>query len=170
MGVSNKDVDFNWSNVVIGSDLDAVQYAYSNKYFLIKNRAPYHHSYEEIEEEWAEKIYQLYDLALIPFTNESNNIRVIPEEKLIKIFTDRNVFVVQYTNLHVFDDENVEGFSLNRELLHYRVIDWFDCQGLYNLDFEEIITKDKFVNKIKFFKSRRIDGIRSTWTCYASHF
>ena len=58
----------------------------------------------------------------------------------------------------MFDDENVEGFSLNRELLHYRVIDWFDCQGLYDLDFGEIVTEDKFVHKIKLFKTRRIDG------------
>jgi len=158
MGASNQDVNFNWSNVVIGSDLDAVRYAYNNNYFLIKNRPPYHHSYEEIEEEWAEKIYQLYDMALVPFTNESNNIRIVPEEKLIKIFTDRNVYVIQYENLHVFDDENIEGFSLNRELLYYRVIDWFDCQGLYDLDFDEIVTGDKFVHKIKLFSTRRIDG------------
>ena len=151
-------VDFEWEDVVIGTDLDAVRFAYDNNYFLIKNRTPHHHSYESIEETWAEKIYQLYDQALIPFTDKSNKIRIFPEEKLIKVFTDHNVFVIKYENLHVLDDENVEGFSLNRELLHYRVVDWFDCQGLYNLDFDEITTDDKFVNKIKLFKTRRIDG------------
>ncbi len=40
------------------------------------------------------------------------------------------------------------------------MIDWFDCQGLYNLDFDEITTEDKFVNNIKLFKSLRIDGNR----------
>ena len=88
----------------------------------------------------------------------SNNIRIFPEDKLIKVFADHNVFVVRYKNLYVYDDENVEGFSLNRELLHYRVIDWFDCQGLYDLSFEEIVTEDRFVHKIKLFKSLRIDG------------
>jgi hypothetical protein len=151
-------VDFEWKDVVIGADLDAIRFAHDNSYFLIKNRLPQHHSYENIEEEWAEKLYRLHDLALVPFTDKSNNIRFFPEDKLIKVFTDHNVFVVRYKNLHVYDDENVEGFSLNRELLHYRVIDWFDCQGLYNLDFDEIVTRDKFVHKIKLFRTRRIDG------------
>ena len=150
--------DYEWGTVVIGADLDAVRFAHDNKYFLIKNRLPHHHSYEGAEEEWAEKLYRLHDLALVPFTNKSNNIRVFPEDKLMKVFTDHNVYVVRYKNLHVYDDENVEGLSLKRELLHYRVIDWFDCQGLYDLGFDEIITGDNFVNKVKLFKTRRIDG------------
>ena len=60
--------------------------------------------------------------------------------------------------MHIYDDENVEGVSLNRKLSHYRVIDWFDCKGLYDLDFDELTTKDKFVSKIKLFKTLRIDG------------
>jgi len=152
------DADFEWKDVVIGADLDAVRFAYDNNYFLIKNRPPFHHSYEMAEEAWAEKIYQLYDLALVPLTDKSNKIRIFPEEKLIKVFTDHNVYVIKYENLHVFDDENVEGFSLNRELLHYRVVDWFDCQGLYDLDINEITTDDKFVYIVRFFKTPRIDG------------
>ena len=152
------DVDFEWASVVVGAALDAVRFAYDNKYLLIKNRPPYHHSYEDAEQEWAEKIYQLYEMALVPFTDKSNNIRVYPEEKILKVFTDRNVYTVRYEKLHLYDDENVEGVSLDRELFHYRVIDWFDCQGLYGLDFDEITTDDKFVNIIKLFKSRRIDG------------
>ena len=66
--------------------------------------------------------------------------------------------MVKYKNLYLYDDENVQGLSLNRTLLHYRVVDWFDCSGLYDLDFDEIITDDKFVHKIKPFKTRRIDG------------
>jgi hypothetical protein len=152
------DVDFIWQDVVVGADLDAVEFAYDNKYFLIKNRQPHHHSYEEAEEKWAEKIYQLYDWALAPFTNKSNSLRVVPEDKLLKVFTDHNVFVIKYENLYVFDNENVEGFSLDRELLHYRVVDWFDCQGIYDLSFDEIVTEDNFVQSIKFFKTCRIDG------------
>ena len=39
--------DYEWGTVVIGADLDAVRFAYDNKFFLIKNRLPYHHSYED---------------------------------------------------------------------------------------------------------------------------
>lgn len=150
--------DYEWAIIVIGADLDAVRFAYDNKYLLIKNRPPRHHSYEGVEQEWAEKIYRLYEMALVPFADKSNNIRVYPEEKKLKVFTGRNTYTVRYEKLYLYDDDNVEGASLDRELLHYRVIDWFDCQGLYNLDFDEIITDDKFVNKIKLFKTRRIDG------------
>ena len=58
----------------------------------------------------------------------------------------------------MFDDENVEGMRLDRKLTCYRVLDWFDCQGLSNLNFNEIVTEDKFVNRIKLFKTQRIDG------------
>ena len=150
--------DYEWGTVVIGADLDAVRFAYDNKFFLIKNRLPYHHSYEDPEQEWADKIYQLYEMALVPFTDKSKGIRISPEEKILKVFTDRNAYTVSYNQLHLYDDMNVEGMSLNRTLLHYRVVDWFDCQGLYDLDFDEITTEDKFVNKVKLFKTRRIDG------------
>ena len=39
MAAQNKmgvDVDFKWKDVVIGADLEAVQFAHDNKYFLIK--------------------------------------------------------------------------------------------------------------------------------------
>jgi hypothetical protein len=152
------DVNFKWKNVVIGADLDAVEFAYENKYFLIKNRTPHHHSYEGIEELWAKRTYQLYNSGLVSFTDKINNIRVLPQNKLIKVFTDSNVFTIQYENIHIFDFENVTGMNSDREFLYYRVIDWFDCRGLHDLGLDEIETDDDFVRKIKFFRTRRVDG------------
>ena len=152
------DADFKWKNVVIGADLDAIEFAHDNNFFLIKNRPPHHHSYENTENIWAEKSYELYNLGLAPFVDKASSIRITPEEKLIKIITHKGAFTVQYEELHLFDTENVSGVSLKREVVHYRVIDWFDCKGLYDLDFDEITTEDQFVNKIKLFKTLRIDG------------
>ena len=152
------DADFKWKNVVIGADLDAIEFAHDNNFFLIKNRPPHHHSYENTENIWAEKSYELYNLGLAPFVDKASSIRITPEEKLIKIITHKSAFTVQYEELHLFDTENVSGVSLKREVVHYRVIDWFDCKGLYDLDFNEITTEDQFVNKIKLFKTLRIDG------------
>jgi len=152
-------VDYEWGTVVIGADLDAARFAYDNECFLIKNREPYHHSYEGAnEQEWSEKMYHLHEMGLVPFVDKVTNLRIISEEKILKIFTGRNVYTVRYDKLYLYDDENVEGASLDRELLHYRVVDWFDCQGLYDLNFDQIITSEKFVNIIKFFIARRIDG------------
>ena len=92
--------DFEWDNVVVGADIDAVKFAYDNRYILIKNRAPYHHSYEDSEQEWAERIYRLYEMALVPFTNTSKKLRIFPEEKILKIYTDHSVYIVGYSNLY----------------------------------------------------------------------
>lgn len=150
--------DYEWGTVVIGADLDAVRFAYDNKFFLIKNRRPYHHSYEDVEQEWADKVHQLYEMALVPFTDKSKGIRISPEEKTLKVFTEHSVYTVRYDQIHLYDDTNVEGMSLSRTLLHYRVIDWFDCQGLHDLNFKELTTEEAFVKRIKLFKSLRIDG------------
>jgi hypothetical protein len=151
-------VDFFWNNVVIGSDLDAVEFAHDNNYFLIKNRRPYHHSYGGSEPLWAEKSYQLYNRGLCAFTDKVQVLRVDPKEKIIKVFTESAMFLVRYSRLHLFDTDNVSGVSMDRQLLYYRVLDWFDCKGLYDLPKDRIITDDDFVNKIVFFKTPRIDG------------
>ena len=149
--------DYDWQNVVVGSDLKAVRFAYKNNYPIIKNHLPRHHSYEGIELIWAKMSYELYTKGLSPFLDRVTAVKVIPDN-IIKVVTEHNIFTIKYQNLHIYDDTNVSGFVLKRELLCYRVVDWFDCRGLYDLQFNNIITDDKFVNIIKFFKSKRIDG------------
>jgi len=155
---TNVDADFEWEDVVIGADVDAVEFAHKNSFYLLKNRTPYHHSYEDVEANWAYKSYSLYSEGLCPFVDKVGNIRVDPETKTIKVITDYSRYIIKYKNLHLFDTENVSGVSLDRELSHYRVLDWFDCKGLYGLGCRQITTDDDFINRIIFFKTRRIDG------------
>lgn len=152
------DADFYWPDVVIGADIDAVEFAHKNNFHLLKNRVPYHHSYEGIEEPWASMCYDLYARGMCPFVDKISKIRVDQNDKTIKVITGHNTFKICYDNLHVFDSENVGGVENNKELVHYRVVDWFDCKGLYDLSCKQIISDDDFVNKVMFFKSRRIDG------------
>ena len=154
----NADADFYWPDVVIGADIDAVEFAHKNNFHLLKNRVPYHHSYEGIEEPWASMCYDLYARGMCPFVDKISKIRVDQNDKTIKVITGHNTFEICYDNLHVFDSENVGGVENNKELVHYRVVDWFDCKGLYDLSCKQIISDDDFVNKVMFFKSRRIDG------------
>ena len=155
---SHAAADFYWENVVIGADLDAVKFSHDNDYFLIKNRPPHHHSYEGVEAAWSEKNYELYSKGLCAFTNKVESLRVDLERKNIKVFTGSSVYVVQYCNLHIFDTDNVTGHALEKELLYYRVLDWFDCKGLHGIGPEEITTDSSFVRRIVFFKTNRIDG------------
>tara|TARA_X000001388_G_C2181933_1_gene103932 strand:+ start:81 stop:737 length:657 start_codon:yes stop_codon:yes gene_type:complete len=155
----NQDVDFAVEDVVVGSDIDAVRLAWQNKYFLFRNREPHHHSYEgAIEQEWSKKIYDLFNQGLCPFAKTPSLLRIDEDNKIIKVITEYNTFYVAFKTLFLLDDENVEGASLGRDVVGYRVVDWFDCQGLYDLSYDTIQTQDKFVKNIKLFKSRRIDG------------
>ena len=156
--------DFHWQTIVIGADLDAVEFASEGKYFLIKNRAPRHHSYEsEIETLWASKIYELSFLGKVPFGDRVNNIRVDQELKILKVFTDRDTFSVKYESLYVFDWENVTGIQNTQKLDYYRVLDWYDCQGIRDAG-QLIISEvsDPF-EKITLFKSTRIDGTHNNY-------
>ena len=151
------DVEHEWRDIVIGADLDAVRFAHKNKYFLIKNRLPHYHSYEPAEQEWASKVYQLHNMGLSPLTDALTYIKILTEEKIVKVSMNSVTYKIKYENLYVFDDENVEGAELDRQLEFYRVIDWFDCQGLCG-NHKSILTNDIFIKKILFFKSPRIDG------------
>lgn len=159
------DADYTYDFIVIGNDLNAVQFALKNKSCLLLNNFPSIHSYERtsagdrsLEEEWACSVYKLYQMGLCPFA-QIKNIRILEDEKIVKVTTENeNFYRVKYNEIHIFDLENIYGTQLTRELINYRVIDWFDCQGLYDLEFKEIKTDDEFVNLIMFFKSTRIDG------------
>jgi hypothetical protein len=159
------DVDFHWDSIVIGNELDAIRYAVEREAHVLRNRDPCIHSYEYdslteslTEEEWAELSYQLYEKCLDPFTDMIDSIRVEQKDKLIKVFTENDVYTIKYNTLSVFDTENVSGLAVTKEILYYRVIDWFDCKGLFGVSFDEIATGDDFINKIMLFKTRRIDG------------
>ena len=150
--------DYEWGTVVVGADLDAVRFAHDNKCILIKNRKPHYHSYQQEASIWAEKAYDLYQRGLCPFFSNVKKIRVFTDNYQLKVITSKGSHVIKFDKLHVYDDENVEGFSLDRELAYYRVIDWFDCKGMHSLEIQDVVTQDEFVNKIIFFKSTRFDG------------
>jgi hypothetical protein len=159
------DAEYHYDSLIIGNDLNAVQLALKNKSCLLLNSYPRIHSYDRaspgedfLEEQWAEATYKLYNLGLCPFSG-IKSIRIDEEKKSVKVYTDTpGLHHVKYEDICILDYENVYGVEFNRNLVNYRVVDWFDCQGLYKLEFEEIKTEDQFVNLIKFFKSTRIDG------------
>ena len=159
------DVDYTCDSIIIGNDLNAVRLALKNKSCLLLNSSPRIHSYERLpfdegllEEKWASSVHSLYHMGLCPFAN-IKNLRIIEDEKIVKVTTgNENSYRIRYSKIHVLDLENVYGTQLTKTLINYRVVDWFDCQGLYDLEFEEIKTDDEFVNLVTFFKTTRIDG------------
>ena len=151
------DADFCWPDVVIGSDLNAVDFACKNRFHLLRNRNPHYHSYDDAEEEWAGKIYGLYTKGLVPFSDKILRMRVSEADKTVKVYSHQGVYSVNFSNIYLFDDENVEGASLDREVVNYKVVDWFDCKGVLMRQ-QELRGDDNFIKKIGFYLSRRIDG------------
>ena len=158
--MKNSVVDFCWEDVVIGACLGSARFACDNNFFLIKNRDPHYHSYENKEEEWAQKIYELYNAGRLPMVEKITGLRVDPEARTVKILTDYENLCIKYNKLHLFDLDNVFGLEnfAKTTLVGYRVLDWFDARGLGNPDISNIDLDHNFVRNIRFFKSCRLDG------------
>ena len=167
----DKSVDFRWDNVVIGSDPDAVQHAVENKAYILFNRAPYLHSYEDtiypefvsLEEQWAHRSYKLYNSCFNPFTNLIKTIRVDNQKKIIKVLTlSDDSYYISFQYLYLFDLENVHGLEdeYSFDITGYRVLDWFDVTGICGAKTFDMFSEDEFVKSIKFFNSCRLDGSR----------
>ena len=153
-------VEFRWQDLVIGSCIESVRFAHENKFFLIKNVDPAYHSYEGVQEEWAAKVYDLYNIGKSPVIEQVTSIRVNPVQKSLKVFTEYNHVVIKYDNLHLFNMDNVCGLEeeAKTKLIGYRVLDWFDVRSMGSHDLDEITLDDDFINNIRFFKTCRLDG------------
>ena len=158
--MKNSVVDFCWQDVVIGYCLEAVRFAHKCGFFLIKSAPPCHHSYEGVQEEWAQKAYEIYNTGRSPIVEKVTNLRVSPEDKRITIFTDYDNFIVEYNRLHLFSMDNVFGLEqeAKTKLVGYRVLDWFDVKGAPVHELNEITLDGNFIKNIRFFKTCRLDG------------
>ena len=168
------DADFRWTQVVIGNELNAIRFTSKNKMHILCNRSPYYHSYEcggthprlPLEEEWARHSYKIYQAGRNPFSDKIKTIRVDKAEKTIKVMTvGETRYFISYDELYIFDLENVFGLEdiFSQEIIHYRVLDWFDIRTTGGeIDVETIDDPNSnFVKKICFFDSTRIDGERN---------
>ena len=163
------DVDKNWSSIVVGGDLNAVRFALKNEIPILFNRFPNFHSYEPLdrskpdtlEDVWAECSYELFEKCLNPFTNLIESIRVAPDDSHITVRTkNNNIFQIKYEKLFLFYLDNVFGLEqyFSREIVKYRILDWFDTRSLGDLEERELELDDHFINSVRFFESCRIDG------------
>ena len=108
-------VDFLWRDVVIGNEINAIRYSFEREAYLLRNCSPGIHSYElfansdvSIEEAWAEKSYELFQLGRDPFTNNVITIRVEADKSMLKVTTrDHQAYRISYKNLYLFNLENV---------------------------------------------------------------
>lgn len=177
--------------VVIGSSLESVIYAFENNCTLLQNevRPPFVFERFSPKEQiplfenipavlnsptghetkgmfkvgvWNHLIFSLSCAGKLPFSDKIEKIRIVEEEKKIKVFTKRHrKFEIDCEKVIVFDPENVEGLPTIKKKIKdpkYLVVDWVDVKAGMVHEFDFIKTKDRFINEIVFYTSPRIDG------------
>tara|TARA_Y100000310_G_scaffold150201_1_gene149611 strand:+ start:16808 stop:17659 length:852 start_codon:yes stop_codon:yes gene_type:complete len=95
--------------------------------------------------------------------NSINNIRVDKKKQELRLFfsTGSREMVVRYKQLHVFDDQYVEGLVYKKKSgQKFEVIDWFHCKNFKLHNFDLIPIGDNFAHRAIFYKSFRSGFIK----------
>ncbi len=153
----------NTPRIVIGSSLESVLFASKNNCMLILNKLSPPEIFEAKElDDWNHLVFLLSMAGKIPFSDKVASIRILQDEKKLKVYTTRErVVQLNCNEVFVFDDENVEGLPMpisNNSNPKKMVLDWVSVRAGMTHKYQTIETDDQFVNEIVFYKSPRIDG------------
>ena len=95
-------------------------------------------------------------------SDKVSTIRIIEEDKKIKVFTSSNRMIeFACEEVFVFDDENVEGLPVpttKHKNPKKKILDWVNVRAGMLHEFQFIETRDEFVSEVHFYRSPRIDG------------
>ena len=157
-------------NIVIGCSLPSLLFAYKNNFKLIYTRNIFPSKIEKnifFEDDeyiplslWKKLYYILSLSGNILFSDKIDNIRI--DENDVGVFTKRaRKYTIEYKKVYVFDDFNLYGIpdelSLKQDTI-LEIRDWFDVKSGMKHEHSFLISDSKFVNKIIFYQSDRIDG------------
>ena len=162
----SRDVDFVWTNVTIGNDINAVRFAIENETHLLLCSFPAVDSYELLsdlktpkEEVWASLVYEAYNMGLIPFSSKIKSVRI--ETDFIKVFTkSEKRYTITYENINLFSLNGVSGLELefDKNFCYNEVYDWFDVRSGGEKEPSFDIPRDSIIQDVKSYPSSRRDG------------
>ena len=179
---------YEYENVVIGSRLNAVMYAFLNNcpIFLNKHEPPLpfelfpqHTSLNAFgvcgtvislvtpdgvekfgnpkSELWKRLCYSLSLSGLMPLANNACRMRI--EGNILKVYISNTKTIrIRYSQLHIFDGDNIEGLVEYPDNKTYQVVDWINVRSGMVHDYDRIKTTSSFVNCVHFYPSERIEG------------
>lgn len=170
-----KEQDLCFENIVIGSCLSSVLYAYYNSIPIVLNSTERPFRFDKLSKEisfqglntdnklllWSWAAMQISMDGLCPFGPTASSIRVLEEDNTISITTGSGInFKAGFENCVIFDDKNVSsGLDLiEAEKPLFRVFDWMNVRTGMVHDFDYLETPDQLVKEVYFYKSERIDG------------
>jgi hypothetical protein len=175
---NNKPLVLTYDNLVVGSSLEALLFAYQNSYSLICTRLEVPYYFEEIEdfelgtnklEIWNKYMYLLSLAGLCPFSDKIKFLRYKEHSQLKAVTQGEKVVTVKYNNLFVFDDHNfydlpVENGITTKDIM---VVDWLKVLSGRHHDLEVIKRDSEFINKLIFYYSGKMLFGKQSKDCIA---
>ena len=154
-----REHEYYYRDVVIGSRIDALAYAFLNGYTLVFNQVQPPLFFEKLGDVPKIKIWNMlcFEMSFAGDMAISDKVvSVQVEEKRLLVSTKVNRLVkINFDRLHVFDDQHVYGLGTPKHDFaskKTKVIDWMNSKSMMGHDMEEIKTGDDFVQAIHFFK------------------
>jgi hypothetical protein len=175
---------YEWPNITIGNNLDALLHAYETKsYFICNDKLDYlfydklipdlevppklkFTSGESLHKVFSDIAYHLSYIGRNTLGLNVDGINLYPEENYLTIsYENETKFIkVNYEYLRIFDINNINGipFETDDTINYYHVYDWFEEKGT-KYEPKELIDKESdFVKKVIFFKKF---GMRKGFVC-----
>tara|TARA_R110000851_G_scaffold124427_1_gene254706 strand:+ start:595 stop:1398 length:804 start_codon:yes stop_codon:yes gene_type:complete len=145
--------------VVIGGNLNALLYSYTNNLPLIMNRLsrPFFVNKEELSL-WNQMFFLLSLSGLNLFGDKVEQTRVDKKELLVTT-KDLRAFKVNYDKLIIFDDKNIIGLPIAKKKKDkFMVLDWITAKPCTKHDHEYFYVGDDLIKEIHFYPTNRIPG------------
>lgn len=167
-------LELSYDKIVIGSDLDALSFSYSNNCHLIyiKLQKPIAFDilpgWENRIELWNKFAFNLSFGGYMPFVNKIDSIRL--EDDYIKAITVDNLLLkIKYNKLYISDPYKVEGLPANHEHTNDKVIiqDYFDVTSGMHHEHTLLTSNDELVSKLYFYNSTRQHNWPDSKDCVA---
>ncbi len=162
-----------YKNIVIGSSLPALLFAYYNEYPIIINslRRPFRFDslsmdvqfHDEVIRSnsylWSAVAWRLSMEGLAPFGPSAKSVR-IKDDVISNVVESGTNIKISFEKCYVFDDDNltVENEILQEASGEVRVFDWMNVRRGTTHGIDYLGSEDDFVRHIYFYKSERIDG------------
>jgi hypothetical protein len=167
---------YNWRNITIGNNLDALCHAYKTKSYFICDGDFACHTYDQLAEnikilprldlnKGKNKLEAINDIAfylsyqgLNPFGRRVDSVTIKSDEKELSVTFDAHKNIkIKYDKLRIFSVNNVRGipFSYEKEVHGYHVCDDFEVRGFKRhkpqviLDEEHHLVRKVYLGKRK---------------------
>jgi len=173
-------LEINLDNVVIGSSLEALLFAFYGKHRIIYTRNQKPDEIETLDEfglgtskkaAWEKHWFQLGIAGYLPFTDKVKHMRYVDANTLKVITHQEKVITVKFNKLYVFDDHEFLDLppSLTRTSDKIKIVDWFHASKGDLHEHEIVESNNDFMNKVIFFKSGIHKDVKRKDVCVISN-